>query len=1078
MGIFVKLELPVGLSICQFIYPLLLSAGIPPLEGPGRPSNLRCEYRVNPLGLEVGRPRLSWQVNDPRRGAVQTAYQVIIESDGSAKVGGAPLWDSGKTRSDACSQVPYGGPTLLSGQRCTWRVRTWDRQDRPSEFSEPAWWEMGLLEPKDWQARWMTREPTADAGEIDWGDWIWSPAEDQREVFSRRVFEVSDPGRVESAFVTLTVDDSFVLHVNGRERGRSGNSRIGHTFDLREDLRPGRNVIAVEMRDSDGVCGLLAAGRIVAANQPVDLRSDVHWCVSPKTSPGWQQPEFDDASWPRARVVAPYGGGPWNQIKVAAGERESICLRRELTITGEVKRARIYASGLGLYELRLDGRRVGSQALAPNWTDYSRRVEYQTFDVTPQLRPGRHALGAVLGNGWWAMTLGWASHTRQEREEPRFILQLDIEYVDGSRQRCVTDHSWRIHPSPIRRNSIYDGEEYDARLEAEKWDQTGFDDSGWERARVCDDPVNLLVAASCEPIEVTQELRAVSVTHPSADAHVFDFGQNMAGRARLQVNGPRGTRIQLAFGELLGTDGHIYRGNLRGARATDVYILRGGGPEVWEPRFTYHGFRYCEVTGYPGTPAPESLVALALHSAVEQIGRFECSNALLNTIFRNMLWTQRSNLFGLLTDCCQRDERLGWTGDTQLFAATACWNMQMGPLLAKWMRDVRDAQGSDGCVPDVVPSLGERKAGKPGWGDACIIVPWTVYRMYGDTRIIEDNYTAMAAWLDYLRGHSRDDLCRLDTFGDWVAPAASPKAPLANAYCYHSHRLMAEMAGVIGRSEDARRFAARADRIAAAFNRAYWDSDRSSYAGRTQTANLLPLWFGLVPDDRRAMLLDQIAADVRGHGDHLTTGFVGSAYLLPALAAGGHEEVAYALATQTNCPSWGYMVKQGATTFWERWDSDRLGPRMNSHNQPALASMGRWLYESLGGIQAETPGFRRITIRPQPAGDLTWARAEYLSPLGPIHSDWRRTADGLEWKVVVPPGATARLCVPTGREPRPTIHESPQCLVRAGRVEAATGNVRFVRIDASGSVFDVDSGEYHFRWQRTQAAPSSRPGKP
>jgi alpha-L-rhamnosidase len=580
---------------------------------------------------------------------------------------------------------------------------------------------------------------------------------------------------------------------------------------------------------------------------------------------------------------------------------------------------------------------------------------------------------------------------------------------------------------------------------------------------VVDDPVDLLAAQPCEPIEATQELHARSVRELDGGSAVFDFGQNLAGRVRLSVQGPAGTRVVLRFGERLDEHGHVDQSTLRGARPVDVCVLGGRGPQTWEPNFTYHGFRFCEVSGYPGRPGPDALVARVLHSAAAEIGHFECSNDLLNAIHRSAVWSQRSNLFGLLTDCAQRDERLGWTGDAQLFAATACWNMQMGALLSKWMGDLRDAQSAGGAVPDVVPVADQpARAGNLGWGDACTIVPWTVYQFCGDSRIIEDNYSAMTAWLRYTRRSAREGLCGLETYGDWVALVDSPKAPIADAYYYYSHRLMAEMAAIIGRSAEAAQFSHWADEIAAAYEHAYWNADAQVYAGDTQTTNLLPIVFGLAPPERRAALAAQIARDIARRENHLSTGFIGTSYLLPVLSAQGQHDVAYQLAMQESAPSWGYMIRHGATTIWERWDSDTIRHRMNSHNQIVFAAVDRWFYEYLGGIRADLPGFKRILIAPRPAGDLQWARAQYESMYGLIRSEWERTDDVFSMRVVIPSNTSARVAVPTLRRVNPRITESQAVVFDDGKPRASADGVLFLSSNDEHVTFETGSGDFTF----------------
>jgi len=573
------------------------------------------------------------------------------------------------------------------------------------------------------------------------------------------------------------------------------------------------------------------------------------------------------------------------------------------------------------------------------------------------------------------------------------------------------------------------------------------------------------VAQRCAPIRVTQELSAQLVSEPDKGVYIFDFGQNASGRARLKVKEAKpGTRIRLRFGEELDPNGRLYRENYRSAEATDYYVCKGRPEEIWEPIFTYRGFRYCEVTGYPGTPGKDALVHRVLHSAAPPAGAFECSHWLLNRIHENIVWGQRSNLHSVPTDCPQRDERLGWMGDAQAFGHTSCFNMHLAGFYSKWMLDIADSQSPQGAVTDVAPVKVVSGPAKPGWGDAVVIIPWTVYRLYGDTRIIEENYDAMVGWVEYMRGQSKDDLYEQQGYGDWVAVVASPSEWIGSAYYYYSTRLLSKMAAVIGKMDDARRYADLADRIAKAFNDKHLNRETNNYVTGTQTCNLLPLFFGITPAGRAKAVLANIVKDIRARGDHLSTGFLGTAYLMPLLASRGEQELAYRLAVQDSYPSWGYMVRQGATTIWERWDADKRGPGMNSRNHFAFGTVGRWFFEDLAGIQLDpaVPGFKRMVIRPRPAGDLTWARARYPSMYGPICSGWRRTGDGLLLSVTIPANTSAQVFIPTLGRSRATITESGTPVMIEGRAASPVAGLRFSRLEPDCAVFEVGSGQYTF----------------
>jgi len=749
-------------------------------------------------------------------------------------------------------------------------------------------------------------------------------------------------------------------------------------------------------------------------------------------------------------------------------------MRKDITLKGAAARARAYVSGLGCYRMSINGQRVGGDVFTPGWTHYPKRVQYQTYDVTDLLREGTNALGAMLGNAWWSGGLGWNQAATYGEGNLRFILQLNVQYEDGTHESFVTDGTWKAHPSPITRDSFYNGETYDARLQTPGWDEPSFADKDWTGTLIADDqPAEHLVPQRCETIRVTEEKSAVAVTRPEPGTYIFDFGQNLVGWTRLTVRGPRGTRIKVRFAEVLKNDGTIYRDNYRAALATDEYILKGQGEEVWEPRFTYRGFRYAEVTGWPGEPARDALVARVVHTDAPFAGSFSCSNELINRIYRNTLWGQRSNMHSVPTDCPQRDERLGWMGDAQIFAPTACWNMHMARFFAKWMTDIIDSQGADGHVTDVAPVTVVSGPAAPGWGDAVAVIPWTLHQFYGDRRVIEENYDGIKRWVEYMHGRAPKDLYEPTHgfknygYGDWVAVVESPKEPIATAYYYYSTMLLSRMADVVGNKDDAAEYAALARRIAKAFNDEFLDTETNQYLGGTQTANILPLWFGMTPADRQAAVLANLVRDIEKRDDHLSTGFLGTGYLLPLLTSRGHHDVAYRLATQRTYPSWGYMVEQGATTIWERWNTnqiDKVDPGMNSFNHFCFGAVAQWFYEALGGlnIDQEHPGFKEFVIHPRPVDGLDWARCEYPSMYGRIRSAWWRQDGKVVLQMTVPPNTSATVYVPTLGTPGATITEGGTTVAQAGKAGGEVPGVRFLRSEPEAVLFEVGAGRYQF----------------
>src|SRR5215216_3314010 len=725
-----------------------------------RPVGLRCEYRVDPLGIDERAPRLSWALESEGRGQVQSAYRILVaRSEEDLESEENLLWDSGRVESGRSVGVEYEGEALRSGSRCVWKVRVWDGEGLPSSYGGPAAFEMGLLERSDWKGGWIS---------------------------------------------------------------------LGSGPD--EDFEPPTG------------------------------------------------DEYDE---------------------LADGLTPSPYLRKEFSLDRPVRKARLYATARGIYELSINGKKVGEDVLAPGWTDYDRRVQYQAYDATPLLAEGPNVLGAVLGDGWYSGFFGFDPKRRGALYGPRpqLLAQLHVEYEDGTRESIATDRSWRCSTGPILCSDLLMGESYDARKEMPGWSAPGFDDSAWYVVKAEEIGDAKLVAQPDESIRVTEELEAKTVTEPEEGVYVFDMGKNMVGWVRLKVEGEAGTEITLRHAEALNPDGTLYTTNLRAAGATDRYVLKGEGEEVYEPRFTFHGFRYVEVTGFPGEPPLGAVTGRVVHSATPPTGSFECSNQMVNELQENIVWGQRGNFLSVPTDCPQRDERLGWMGDAQVFVRTASFNMDVAAFFEKWMSDVEDAQSPEGAFPDVAPLFGDRseaflKKGSPAWGDAGVIVPWTIYKTYDNTRIVKRHYDAMTRWMEYLREANPDLLRRNkmgNNYGDWLSPKGdyTPKDLLATAYWAYDARLMAEMAEAIGRHEDAKGYKELFEAIKAAFNETYVDLD-GRIKGATQTCYVLALHMDLLPEELRPAAAEHLVAAIEREDWHLSTGFVGVGYLCPVLTETGH----------------------------------------------------------------------------------------------------------------------------------------------------------------------------------------------
>ena len=875
---------------------------------PEAPINLLCEYSVDPIGLDVVKPRFSWTPVHVERGRVQSAYQVLVASTLECldeDIG--DVWDSGKVYSSQSVNVEYAGKPLESGKTYYWKVRWWDDKGYVSPWSRTAKFEMGLLKPEDWKAKWIT------GGDL---------------------------------------------------------------------------------------------------------------------------------------------------------------LRRRFILSRKVKSARAYATGLGYYELRINGYRVGDRLLDPGWTDYERLVLYSTYDVTGLLREGENVVGIMLGNGRFNVKperRGFHKHYG----DPRAIVQLKIEFEDGSSELIVTDENWKASKGPVVENDIYDGEVYDARLEKEGWDSPGYDDSSWENAKIAEPPGGRLVSqATFPPIRAVKLLQPVHILNPKPNVYVYDFGQNFTGWVRLTVSGPRGAEVRLRYAELLNPDGTVNVANLRGARATDVYILKGDGVEVYEPRFTYHGFRYVEVTGFPGVPSIGNLQGVVVHTDVKPVGGFSCSNQLINDIHRNILWGQLSNLMSIPTDCPQRDERMGWMGDAQLSAEEAIYNFDMAAFYTKWIRDIKFSQREDGSVPDVVPPYWSLYPADPAWGTACVIIPWYMYLYYGDKRILEENYELMKNWVEFLTSKTENHILKFSKYGDWCPPGqiASLNTPgeLVSTLCYYEDvMLLSRIARIIGKFEDAEKYAELAENIKNAFNENYLKTDH--YAppggGYSQTANCIPLCLDMAPQDKRETIMKKLLDDlVAAHDCHLNTGIVGTRYLFDALTKSGYANIAYRVASQTTYPSWGYMIREGATTVWERWEY-LASSGMNSHNHIMFGSVGSWFYKALAGINADfsQPGFEKVIIKPHIVEDLTYAGASLKTIRGLIVSRWwRRGGEALALEVVIPVNSKGEVHMPTMGLKNPVIEESGRVVWRNGCFIEGVPGVESGRMEDSYVVFNVGSGSYTF----------------
>jgi len=1148
------------------------------------PVGLTCEYRENPLGIDVVKPRLGWKTGENSeqseignrkleipRGIKQTAYQILVAStpDILAKDKG-DLWDSGKVESDCQNQIDYGGKNLVSRAQCFWKVRVWTLTSdllpptsTPSHWSKPALWTMGLLKVEDWQANWIgndaayqaTPEAAADEKQFNIKDlkWVQMPKEQGKnsvDTYMRRQFDMPQDRVLKRAIMVLYAFNECDATVNGVAVGRAAHWEKTARLDVSKALKPGANAIGLLVRHTDPHLPA-AIGRLVmqfesGADMVIPL--DSTWKVSQQTAAGWNTVGFDDAAW----VVAEERGVPWGATapKADLPRMPAPYLRKEFTVTGDVKRATVYVTAFGIYELRINGKRVGNDVLAPGWTEFRKRLHYQTYDVSGLIAKGNNAVGAILGDGWYSSTLAHLGRNLYGGR-PRFLVQLELELADGSTQRVISDETWKTAFGPLRHADLLMGCEFDARLAMPGWDQTGFDEKGWSpvlvkglgpegtsevvrdvtdklNAAIKDGRLSLMVendqlggdpclgrkkslaveyleggkkltqtfaehakleftgpdlkitkaeygdlssskttfslqASVAEPSRIMEELPARSVSEPRPGCWTFDLGQNMVGWVRLKVSGAAGQRITLRHAEMINADGTIYTAALRSCPAADFYTLSGKGEEVFEPFGTFHGFRYVEVRGLDKKPELSAVTGLVVHTPMRRTGNFECSNPMLNKLYSNIIWGQIGNYLEVPTDCPQRDERLGWTGDTQFFIPTGAYNFNVASFFTRWLQTCEDNQNIDGSFPNVIPDM-IGGGGVTAWSDAPLICTYNIYRTYGDTRIIAERFDAMERYMKMLEGKTKDGISSVGGYGDWLnAGGGAKKEVMDTAYHAYLADIMSEMARAIGREDDAVRYSKLRDDVKSAFAKAFIQPD-GSIMGSSQTGYALAFTMGMVPADMKEKMAAKFVDSIKGHNWHLATGFIGTPRLLPALNVAGQDDTAYRLLLTDTYPSWLFPVKNGATTMWERWDGwtpDRgfgdIG--MNSFNHYAFGAVGEYLYGNVGGIQAASPGYKTITIRPVVGEGITWAKTSFDSPNGIIATAWKVEAGKLELDVTIPANTTATVHVPA---------KDVASITESGKFTDKADRVKFLRMENNAAVYAVGSGIYQFQSSLTE----------
>ena len=1124
------------------------------------PTNLRCALRVNPLGIGDPAPRLAWQLPGTvsARGETQSAYQIQVGSTSGA----ADLWDSGKVGSAATFDVLYGGQPLPSGKLCFWRVRVYDGSNNVSSWSVPAQWSMGLLAQTDWLAQWVgydaayspTPGQAADTALYNTSGLGWisysgqSPQGGLYQSSLRRKIILPAGATITNAVMALYADNAAGVFVNGQAMTNLAvrwepTARINVTAWL----HGGTNVIALAATNSDAQQPATVIGRLVvqfAAGSVSNIPVDTTWKAAQWPAGGWTQTNFDDSAW----ATPASGGTPWGTPALNDIARmPAPYLRKTFSVSRTVTRATAYVTALGAYELRLNGQKVGKDVLTPGWSQFTKRVYYQTYDVTGMVQGGSNTLSAILGDGWYASDLAFKGTRLNYGGTPRLLAQLTLEFSDGTQQTIVSDGSWKASYGPIQWGDLLMGTSYDARKEMPGWDTTHFNDSAWSpvltglsattggysnvTARVTGFVTNnqlnfvasndnlggdpafgvvkvlqinytlggtnqtatfaengtvtigggglpltiiqalygnsaafpglgglLVQAAVTEPARCLETLAATNLTLPKPGCYTFDLGQNMVGWVRLNMSGSVGDRITVRHGEMLNPDGSVYAANLRGANAADVYVFATNGTVVYEPRFTFHGFRYVEVRGLTVPPTLTSVTGIVVHSDMPSAGTFACSSPLVNELYSNIVWGQKGNYLEVPTDCPQRDERMGWTGDTEFFVPTAVYNYDVQSFFRRHMVTFcEDAQQASGAYAVVVPDLGAGYGGT-AWGDAGWICPYNMYRTYGDTNIVADHYASLVRCGQFDAANAANYVIASlpGDFGDWLNLGGGATATVMDTafYAYYA-QAMAEMAAAIGNRADAAAYASLHSNIVVAFAN-FFNADGSFKDGSSQTGYALAFTLNLVPPALRALAAQQFANSIASFGNHLATGFIGTPRLLPALHAAGRDDLAYTLLLQQTYPSWLYQVKLGATTMWERWDGwtptagfQTIG--MNSFNHYSFGAVGEYMYDAIGGINAASPSYATIRIQPVPGTGLTWANTSYNSTRGLISTAWTNTGSTFNLDVVIPPNTTAQIYVPT---------TNAAAITESGVPAVSSPGVTYVGFSNRYAIYAVGSGHY------------------
>lgn len=1061
-------------------------------------NHMRTEYLVNPMGIDVLQPRLSWVLTSESKGQLQTGYQIIVGTDSLALVKGVgDVWNTKKVLSSQTSQIKYTGKKLQTGSKYYWKVKTWNANKAESSWSQVASWSMGLLNKDDWKAQWIGAEVESIPNELkyyyDYGfqsdfsasetptdQWVMVDLGEVQEIKEIQLFPVDYKGLANGYLFPkrfkIAVSNTLDFEKSNVIVDESKNDFVQQGLEVyTKSLTPIKaRYIKIVVNKLDKT----AEGKYAFAFAELEVNDvnskNVALMKKVTASKVYNiYPKFSNENWLPVKLTDGFYKANLDHQSFSLPIPPSPLLRKTFTISKKVKQATLYASALGLYEFNINGKKVGTQVLAPEWTDYHTRVQYQTYDVTKELKSEKNVIGAMLADGWYAGSIFTHLDRGSYGFDLRLLGQLEIIYDDGTKNRIVTDGSWKLlEDGPIETASLFDGETYNANLLPKNWLDGNFDDSKWKDV-IVDTTISITRSAQMnEPIKVVEEITPVKISKIIEDTYIFDLGQNIAGWVNLKLDYNPHKKITFRHGEVLDEQGKLYMNNLRGAKQTNVYIPENERSIDYEPSFTYHGFRYVEVSGLTKMPDVSNVTGKVVASAALQAGSFESSSSDLNKLWSNILWTQRGNMHSVPTDCPQRDERAGWMGDAQVFAQTSIYNLDMGSFFTKWIRDIDDAQSPEGRYPDFTPQVGTRNNfyNSPGWSDAGVLVPWRMYENYGDTVILAQQYKSMKKYIGFILENNPDLLWKRATgnmYGDWLNGDTIdfddyPKKGgnvaddlFATAFFQHSTSTLAKIAKILGKEKDYMFYDSLALAIKSKFVKEFVGAD-GLVSGNTQAGYALALEFDLVPDNLKKQSAAHMVQSLKVYDYRISTGIQTTIRLMKQLTAYGYNDEAYKLIESRRFPSWIYSIDQGATTIWERWDGYVKGrgfqyERLNSMNHYAIGAVGEWMYRNILGINSETPGFKHFIIKPILGGSLTWAKGSYHSIAGKIGVDWKVDASQFTLKVEIPVNTTATVFLPNGNK----IKEN-------GMPISDSKYIKMIEVNDAGTALLVQSGSYNF----------------